>query len=58
MVDEVRVLRLLRSVSDDLDVLRVARAVGSRNVLVHEYVAVDDGVVLRGWTTCPTSRTS
>jgi hypothetical protein len=72
VVDEVRVLRLLRSISDDLAVLRaeasadpgrradplwlrvlsadladhLRRAVGFRNVLVHDYIAVDDGIVL------------
>ena len=45
MVDELRVERLLRAVSDDL-ARRLGRAVGFRNVLVHEYVSVDDDVVL------------
>jgi uncharacterized protein with HEPN domain len=66
VVDEVRVLRLLRSVTDDLAVLRGEASAdarrqadalwlrgvkytfwqGFRNVLVHEYVEVDDSVVL------------
>ena len=59
MVDEARILRLLRSVSDDVSVLQresgantpalarpIRRAVGFRNVLVHEYIRVDDDVVI------------
>ena len=61
MVDEVQILRLLRSISDDLrcgpaagvhgvppfDLAdRLRRAVGFRNVLVHDYVEVDDGIVI------------
>lgn len=65
MVDEVRVLRLLRGVSDDVATLRVEasadelrrvdsmwlarsmrKAVGFRNILVHEYAEVDDAVVI------------
>lgn len=42
MADEGRVSRLLRGVSE-----RVASAVGFRNVLVHQYVDVDDGRVRR-----------
>jgi uncharacterized protein YutE (UPF0331/DUF86 family) len=57
MVDEERVLRLLRSVSDDVSVLRreagasaglaraMRQAVGFRNVLVHDYIRVDDEIV-------------
>jgi uncharacterized protein YutE (UPF0331/DUF86 family) len=48
VVDDVRVLRLLgvRGVlfADLADRLR--RAVGFRNVLVHDYIEVDDGIVL------------
>lgn len=53
MVDEIWVLRLLRSISDDLTVLRadladrLRRAVDFRNVLVHKYVEVDDDIVLK-----------
>lgn len=70
MVDERRVLVLLRSIEADLAFLRresdadavrmlgrhgvvepalgdrLARAVGFRNILVHEYIEVDDSVVL------------
>lgn len=56
MVDTVRVTRLLRGVTDSLASLQreqshitadaMRRAVGFRNVLVHDYVAVDDDVVL------------
>lgn len=47
MVDEDRVLRLLRSIADDTAVLRQeAGAVGFRNVLVHDYIEVDDSIVV------------
>jgi hypothetical protein len=47
VVDEVRVLRLLRSISDDLAVLRAETSADpGRNVLVRDYVEVDDGIVL------------
>ncbi len=55
MVDEVRVIRLLRAASGALGqrgILdpgtadRMRMAVGFRNVLVHEYVGVDDAIVL------------
>jgi uncharacterized protein YutE (UPF0331/DUF86 family) len=48
VVDEIRVLRVLgahRVLPVEL-AARLARAVGFRNVLVHEYVDVDDDVVL------------
>jgi uncharacterized protein YutE (UPF0331/DUF86 family) len=43
--DAVRVLGRHRVLDGDL-AGRMAAAVGFRNVLVHEYVAVDDGVVV------------
>jgi uncharacterized protein YutE (UPF0331/DUF86 family) len=55
VVDEVRVIRLLRAASGALGqrgILdpgtadRMRMTVGLRNVLVHEYVGVDDAIVV------------
>jgi uncharacterized protein YutE (UPF0331/DUF86 family) len=58
VVDEVRVVRLLRSASDSLQSLAreqtataecastMRRATGFRNVLVREYVEVDDDIMV------------
>jgi uncharacterized protein YutE (UPF0331/DUF86 family) len=52
VVDEGRILRLLRSITDDVGVCTPAlarsirQAVGFRNVLVHEYIRVNDDIVI------------
>jgi hypothetical protein len=59
VVDEVRILRLLRSITDDISVLSHESGAdesrredpmwlrgGFRNVLVHEYIRVNDDIVI------------
>ena len=54
MVDEIRALRLLSRATNNVSLLLIEasveqamrKAIGLRNVLVHEYVGVDDSIVL------------
>ena len=54
MVDEIRALRLLSRTTNNVSLLLIEasveqamrKAIGLRNVLVHEYVGVDDSIVL------------
>ena len=54
MVDQIRALRLLSRATNNVSLLLIEasveqamrKAIGLRNVLVHEYVGVDDSIVL------------
>ena len=54
MVDEIRALRLLSRATNSVSLPLIEasveqamrKAIGLRNVLVHEYVGVDDSIVL------------
>ena len=53
-MDEIRALRLLSRATNNVSLLLIEasveqamrKAIGLRNVLVHEYVGVDDSIVL------------